>query len=77
MENDIFKKNILEASNSLEDNIEFMKMLLKHMNGQDKGIQIRSLFGAWCIHRYINDILIEDVEKAIENNKPLGGVKYI
>lgn len=66
-------KNVLEAKKSVKLHIEFFESLLKHLNGTDKVLRSRACFAAWCLHRYINDKLIGDVQDAIEQTKKEAG----
>lgn len=60
--------NVLEAKKSVKSHIEFFEALLKHLNGTDKALRSRACFAAWCLHRYINDQLINDIQDAMEKN---------
>jgi hypothetical protein len=62
--------NVLEAKRSLKDHIKFMEILIKHLNGPDKLLRGRATWAAWCIHRYLNDKLIGDIQDAIKKNTP-------
>jgi hypothetical protein len=57
--------NLLEAKHSIKENIKFFQMLLEHLKGPDKALRGRAIIAAWCVHRYMNDKLLDDVEKAM------------
>ena len=55
----------MEAKKILKYHIKFLESLLKHINGTDKIMQSRAMWTSWCLHRYINDGLMKDIENAI------------
>lgn len=57
--------NVLEARKSAKSHIEFFEKLLEHLKGTDKTLRARAVWATWCLHRYINDCLITDVNNAI------------
>lgn len=59
-------KNIYEAKQSLKSHIKFFEALLKHVNGNDEVFKNRAMWATWCLHRYINDKLMVDIEKAMK-----------
>jgi len=65
--------NVLEAKRSVKAHISFFESLLKHLNGTDKVLRGRAVWAAWCLHRYINDKLIGEIQDAIEKNTPKEG----
>ncbi len=58
-------KNIYEAKKSLKSHIKFFESLLHHINGTDEVLRARAMWATWCLHRYMNDRLIIDIEKAM------------
>lgn len=58
-------KNVYEAKNSLKAHIKFFEALLKHVNGNDEVLKSRAMWATWCLHRYINDGLMVDIEMAM------------
>ncbi len=62
-------KNVYEAKQSIKAHIKFFEALLKHLNGNDTILKGRSMWAAWCLHRYINDGLIKDIEVAMRGDK--------
>ena len=58
-------KNVYEAKKSLKANIKLFEDLLKHVNGTDEVIKARAIWATWCLHRYINDRIIVDIEMAM------------
>ena len=58
-------KNVYEAKKSLKANIKLFEDLLKHVNGTDEVIKARAMWATWCLHRYINDRIIVDIEMAM------------
>jgi hypothetical protein len=58
-------KNVYEAKQSLKAHIKFFEALLKHVNGNDEVQKARAMWATWCLHRYINDGLIVDIEHAM------------
>lgn len=64
---------VLEAKKSVKAHIEFFESILKHLNGTDKALRIRGCYAAWCLHRYINDRLMGEIQAVIEHNTPKVG----
>ncbi len=64
---------VLEAKKSLKAHISFFEELLKHLNGTNKMLRGRAVWATWCLHRYINEKLISDIQTAIEHNTPPEG----
>jgi hypothetical protein len=62
--------NLLEAKMSLKANIKFMETLLEHLKGGNKLLRGRAVVATWCIHRYLNDKLIGEIQDTIEKNSP-------
>lgn len=58
-------KNIQEAKLSLKSHIKFFESLLGHIKGNNEMLKARAMWATWCLHRYINDGLIADIEKAM------------
>lgn len=61
--------NITEAKKSLKYHIKFFESLLTHIRRGEEPHLSRSMWATWCLHRYINDQLVFDIEKAISENK--------
>lgn len=61
---------VLEAKRSAKAHIEFFEKLLEHLKGHDKALRTRAVWAAWCLHRYINDHLINDVNHIMAANTP-------
>lgn len=61
---------ILEAKKSVKAHIDFFETLLQHLKGTDKTLRNRAVWAAWCLHRYINDHLIADINEAVRVNAP-------
>ncbi len=60
------EKNVTEAKQSIKAHIKFFEALLNHLNGTDEIFKGRAMWAAWCLHRYMNDGLISDIEKAMK-----------
>ncbi len=61
------EQNILDAKKSLKSHIRFFESLLDNLKFSQEGSTInKSMWAAWCLHRYIEDRLIGDMEKACE-----------
>lgn len=60
--------NIKEAKKSLKHHIKFFESLLQHIRRGEEPILSRSMWATWCLHRYINDGLITDIEKAMQEH---------
>lgn len=60
--------NVYEAKQSLKAHIKFFDALLKHLSGNDPVLKGRAMWATWCLHRYINDGLVTDIEKAMREN---------
>lgn len=61
--------NIQEAKKSLKHHIKFFDSLLQHIRRGEEPMLSRSMWATWCLHRYINDQLMGDIEKAMAENK--------
>lgn len=59
---------ILEAKRIIKGQIEFLQTILKHLNGTDKILRDRGVWTAWCLRIYFNSGLMNDIQKAIEEN---------
>lgn len=57
--------NIQEAKQSLKSHIKFFESLLGHIKGNNEVLKARSMWATWCLHRYIQDQLVFDIEKAM------------
>jgi hypothetical protein len=60
------ENNIKAAKDCLKSHIKFFESLLKHLNGTDEVMKGRAVWASWCLHRYINDRLIGEIEKAMQ-----------
>lgn len=61
-------KNITDAKHSLKSHIKFLEALLKHINGNDTILKNRAMWATYCLHRYINDGLMIDIETEIRES---------
>lgn len=66
------EKNVYEAEVSIRAHIKFLKALLSHLKGSDQVLKGRAMWASWCIHRYLNDVLVADIESAMRRSQ-LGG----
>lgn len=57
--------NIDEAKKSLKAHIKFLESLLGHIKGNNEILKARAMWTTWCLHRYINDGLMVDIENAM------------
>ena len=64
--------NVYEAKKSLKAHIKFLEALLSHLKGSDQILKGRAMWASWCIHRYLNDSLVADIESAMRRSQ-LGG----
>jgi hypothetical protein len=62
------EQNVFEAKQSLKAHIKFFDALLKHLNGSDQVLKGRAMWATWCLHRYINDGLVIDIETAMRQH---------
>lgn len=58
--------NIADAKKSIKSHIKFLESLLKHIDGNDEAFQARAMWTAWCLHKYINNNLMLDIQRAME-----------
>lgn len=63
-------ENVYEAKQSIKSHIKFLETLLKGLNGSDETQRGRAMWAAWCLHRYIQDGLITDIQKAMLAHAP-------
>ena len=61
--------NIKAAKKSLKAHIKFLKSLNDHIEKAKEPFLSRSMWATWCLHRYIEDRLVGDIEKAIKDHK--------
>ena len=61
-------KNVIEAKESIKAHIKFFEALLKHLNGNDVVLKGRAMWAAWCLHQYMNDGLVSDIETAMKRH---------
>ena len=59
--------NVKDAKRSLKSHIKFLESLLFHLRGEDIVLKGRAMWASWCLHRYINNELINDIEKAMKD----------
>jgi hypothetical protein len=59
--------NIQEAKKSLKAHIKFLKSLNDHIAKAEEPFLSRSMFAAWCIDKYLNEQLKNDIEEAMKN----------
>jgi hypothetical protein len=64
---------VLEAKKSVKAHISFFESILAHLKGHDKVLRTRAVWAAWCLHRYINDHLINDINHVMAANAPKDG----
>ena len=57
--------NIKEAKQSIKSHIKFFESLLSHLNGADPVLKGRAMWASWCLHRYMNDSLVSDIQEAM------------
>ncbi len=60
--------NIQEAKKSLKAHIKFLESLKENITKKEEPMLSRAMWATWCLHRYINDQLVHDIQKAIEEN---------
>jgi hypothetical protein len=61
-------KAVIDAKKSLKAHIKFFESLLGHLRGNDTILKGRAMWATWCLHRYINDGLIGDIENAMKEH---------
>lgn len=57
--------NVYEAIISLKSQIKFFQSLLQHVRGANEVFKARAMWATWCLHRYLNNELANDIEKAM------------
>jgi hypothetical protein len=60
--------NIQEAKKSLKHHIKFFESLLLHIRRGEEPHMSRAMFASWCLHRYVQDQLVYDIEKAMRES---------
>ena len=60
--------NITEAKKSLKHHIKFFESLLTHIKRCEEPMLSRSMYASWCLHRYIQDKLMDDMEQAMKEH---------
>ena len=58
-------KSVQDAKKSLKHHIKFFESLKAHLTGPNEVQKALAMWATWCLHRYINDSLIGDIEKAM------------
>jgi len=61
--------NVYEAKKALKAHIKFFESCLKHLNSNNEQFKCKSMWVAWALHRYLNDGLIADIEKAMLDSR--------
>ncbi len=61
--------NIKDAKNSIKKIIKLLESLKQHIHRGEEPLLSRALLTAWCINQYLASNLMNDIEKAIEENK--------
>lgn len=59
-------ENITEAKKIIKHQIKFFQSLLAHIRKGEEPFLSRSMWASWCLHRYIEDKLIDDMEAAVK-----------
>ena len=60
--------NTADAKKTLKSHIKFLESLIKHIDGTDKLFKGRAMWTAWCLHKYINNNLMLDIEQAMKEH---------
>lgn len=60
--------NIQEAKQSLKSHIKFLESLLGHIKGNNEVLKARAMWAAWCLHQYINNRLMGDIETSMKEH---------
>jgi hypothetical protein len=60
--------NIQEAKKTLKHHIKFFESLKEHIRRGEEPMLSRAMWATWCLHRYINDGLVTDIEKAMKKH---------
>lgn len=55
---------VVEAKNVLKHQIKFLESLKRHISGDDLMMKSNAMWTAWCLHQYMQNQLIKDIEKA-------------
>lgn len=50
------------AGKTMRSHIKFIESLITHIRGNDEVMKARAMWASWCIHRYMNEGLIKDIE---------------
>lgn len=61
-------ENVYEAKQCIKSHIKFFESLINHLNSSSEVLKGRAMWATWCLHRYINDGLISDIEKAMREH---------
>lgn len=59
---DAEKKTIIASQKSLKQTIDFLRLLLKNTRNPHEGLRAKAVISALCVHRYIHDNLVAEVE---------------
>ena len=59
--------NIQKAKKSLKHHIKLLESLKDHITKEEEPMLSRAMWVTWCLHRYINEKLIHDIEEAMKN----------
>lgn len=65
-------EHIKEAKKSLKAHIKFLESLQTHIKRGEEPMLSRAMFTTYCIHRYLNDELMNDVEMVMKKNQKQG-----
>ncbi len=61
------KETIKAAKKCLKSHIKFLESLLQHIKGTDEVYKARALWTAWCINRYMNEHLMNELKQEMKN----------
>lgn len=56
---------IKDAKKSIKEHIKFLKSLENHITKAEEPFLSRSMYAAWCLDKYFNEQLKNDIEMAM------------
>lgn len=55
-----------ESKKRITSQIKFFELLLQHLQGTDPIYKSRAVWSSMCVHRYINNCLMSDIQIAMQ-----------
>ncbi len=61
--------SVVDAKAVIKHQIKFLESLKKHIFGDNLMLKSNAMWTAWCLHQYMQNHLIKDIETAMREHK--------